>query len=88
MVFRPSNGLDASFASQVAALGITSSALFVAPLAAGLALAGTWRPTRQLTSRLAVGLSAYILIAAVTVRQGMVSTLQQFPQQGHCGHSI
>jgi hypothetical protein len=69
------------FASQVAALGITSSALFVAPLAAGLALAGTWRPTRQLTSRLAVGLfaSAYIVVAAVTVRPGMVATLQQFP---------
>jgi len=63
--------------SQIAALGISSSALLVAPLASGLALIGVWHPTREATRRLATGAlaSSYLLAAAIAVRQGMGNTM-------------
>ena len=44
--------------AQVCAVGLTVNALYGAPLAAGLALAGCWRPSRMMTRRLALGLLA------------------------------
>jgi hypothetical protein len=57
------------FAAQIAAIGITSSALFVAPLTAGLTLAGTWSPNAVATRRLALGLlaSSYVFAAAAVM---------------------
>ena len=54
------------FAAQVAALGFTSSALFAAPAAAGIALASQWVPDPTRTRRLLVGVlaSAYVFAAA------------------------
>ena len=54
------------FAAQVAALGFTSSALFAAPAAAGMALASQWVPNLARTRRLLVGVlaSAYVFAAA------------------------
>lgn len=54
------------FAAQIAALGFTSSALFVAPVAAGVTLVSAWSPSMASTRRLAVGLlaSAYVIAAA------------------------
>jgi len=54
------------FAAQVAALGFTSSALFVAPAAAGMALTSQWVPDLASTRRLLVGVlaSAYVFAAA------------------------
>jgi hypothetical protein len=54
------------FAAQVAALGFTSSALFVAPAAAGMALASAWSPNASSTRRFLIGLlaSAYVIAAA------------------------
>lgn len=56
----------ALFAAQIAAVGITSSALFVAPAAAGLALAGTWSPGVVATRRMVLGIlaSSYVFLAA------------------------
>ena len=54
------------FAAQVGALGFTSSALFAAPAAAGMALASQWMPDLAGTRRLLVGVaaSAYVFAAA------------------------
>lgn len=54
------------FATQVAALGFTSSALFVAPAAAGMALASQWVPDLASSRRLLIGVlaSAYVFAAA------------------------
>lgn len=56
----------ALFAAQIAAIGITSSALFVAPMAAGLALIGAWSPNAPSTRRLALGIlaSSYVFVTA------------------------
>jgi len=56
----------ALFAAQVAAIGITSSAIFVAPAAAGFALIGTWSPNARATRRLLLGIlaSSYVFLAA------------------------
>lgn len=53
------------FAAQVAALGFTSSALFVAPAAAGMALASAWSPDASAMRRFLIGLlaSAYVIAA-------------------------
>ena len=57
----------ALFAVQIAAIGITSSGLFVAPAAAGMALIGMWSPNAVSTRRLAFGAlaSSYLFVAAV-----------------------
>lgn len=54
------------FAAQVAALGFTSSALFVAPAAAGVALASAWSADAASTRRFLMGFlaSAYVIAAA------------------------
>lgn len=54
------------FAAQIAAIGITSSALFVAPAAAGFALISAWSPDTASTRRLAFGLlaSSYVFLTA------------------------
>lgn len=56
----------ALFAAQVTAVGFTSSALFIAPLAAGMALVSQWAPDPARTKRLLVGVSAsaYVFAAA------------------------
>lgn len=53
-------------ASQIAAIGITSTGLFVAPVAAALALAAGWRPTATASRRLIVGCCAswYVVVVA------------------------
>ncbi len=57
-------------ASQILALGMSSSALFIAPLASGLALAGCWQPNRLRTYRLLAGFAAsfYLIFVAFTLR--------------------
>jgi len=57
-------------ASQILALGMSSSALFIAPLASGLALAGCWQPNRLKTYRLLAGFAAsfYLIFVAFTLR--------------------
>lgn len=59
----------ALFAAQVAAVGFTSSALFAAPAAAGMALASQWVPDLAGTRRLLIGVSAsaYVFAAAGTM---------------------
>lgn len=56
----------ALFAAQVSAVGFTSSALFAAPLTAGVALASQWSLDLTSTRRLFVGVaaSAYVFAAA------------------------
>jgi hypothetical protein len=54
------------FGAQIAAIGITSSGLFVAPAAAGLALLSTWSPNPRSTRHLVLGIlaSSYVFLAA------------------------
>ncbi len=54
------------FAAQIAAIGITSTGLFVAPAAAWLGLVATWRPSSEATRRVLLGMlaSVYVLAAA------------------------
>ena len=73
------------FACQVAAVGLTANAVYAGPIAAGLALAGTWRPAWETTRRTALGLlaSIYSVIVGLVVRgefirQGLVSGLAAF----------
>ncbi|HJU25920.1 MAG TPA: DUF6077 domain-containing protein, partial [Rhodanobacteraceae bacterium] len=51
------------FATEIAALGVSASALFVAPAAAALGLAGGWSPNASGSRRFALGMlaSAYVL---------------------------
>jgi hypothetical protein len=60
------------FAAQVAALGLAASALFVAPAAAALGLAGGWTPGIVRSRRFLLGLlpAAYLLGAAWLVGTG------------------
>lgn len=60
------------FAAQVAALGFAASALFVAPAAAALGLAGGWTPGIARSRRFLLGLlpAAYLLGAAWLVGTG------------------
>jgi hypothetical protein len=60
-------------ATQTASLGITSTALYVAPLASVFALAGTWQPTLRSSKRFILGTlaSIYLVIAAFIIRQQM-----------------
>ncbi|MGB3656057.1 MAG: DUF6077 domain-containing protein [Rivularia sp. (in: cyanobacteria)] len=62
-------------ASQIAALGITSSALFVAPFSVILALGGSWQPTFKSTKRIILGLfsSIYLIAVGLLLRQSMIS---------------
>ncbi|WP_414623185.1 DUF6077 domain-containing protein [Calothrix sp. CCY 0018] len=62
-------------ASQIAALGITSSGLFVAPFAVTLALGGTWQATLKSTKRVVLGLlsSFYLIAVGLLLRQSMMS---------------
>jgi hypothetical protein len=57
-------------ASQIAAIGCTSSALWVAPASAALALAAAFRPSPQSLKIAAIGVlgSVYVLVQAVLVR--------------------
>lgn len=59
-------------ATQIAALGVTASALFVAPAAAALGLAGGWSPDAARSRRFVAGLlpTAYLLGAAWLVGSG------------------
>lgn len=54
------------FAAQVAALGFSSTALFVVPVAASFALFGVWTPSITATRKAIVGVSAsaYLVVAA------------------------
>jgi Family of unknown function (DUF6077) len=56
----------ALFSAQIAAIGITSSALFVAPAAAGLALVSAWSANALATRRLGLGIlaSSYVFVTA------------------------
>lgn len=60
------------FAAQVAAIGFAASAMFVAPAAAALGLAGGWSPGWVRSRRFVLGLlaSAYVLGAAWLVASG------------------
>lgn len=60
------------FAAQIAALGLAASALFVAPAAAALGLAGGWAPGIVRSRRFLLGLlpAAYLLGAAWLVGTG------------------
>jgi hypothetical protein len=60
------------FAAQVAAIGFAASAMFVAPAAAALGLAGGWSPGWARSRRFVLGLlaSAYVLAAAWFVASG------------------
>jgi hypothetical protein len=60
------------FAAQVAALGLAASALFVAPAAAALGLAGGWAPGIVRSRRFLLGMlpAAYLLGAAWLVGTG------------------
>lgn len=51
-------------AAQIAAIGITSTGLFVAPLAAGLALMGGWSATATASRRMVIGCFAswYVVV--------------------------
>lgn len=53
------------FCAQIAAIGITSSALFVAPIAAAIALASTWKPDLPSTRRLFLGILASVYVLGV-----------------------
>ena len=57
------------FAAQIAALGVSASALFVAPAAAALGLAGGWSANAASSRRFAVGMlaSAYVFGAGWTM---------------------
>lgn len=57
------------FAAQVAALGSAATALFVAPAAAALGLAGGWSANAAGSRRFALGIlaSVYVLVAAWTM---------------------
>jgi hypothetical protein len=59
--------------AQISAVGFTANALYVAPIAAGLALAGCWRPSWETTRRVGFGLLAsfYPLLLALLVKQEM-----------------
>jgi len=59
----------ALFASQIAAIGITSTGLFVAPVAVGLALLGAWSPNAVSTRRLILGVfaSSYLFVVAAAL---------------------
>lgn len=50
------------FAAQIAALGVSASALFVAPAAAALGLAGGWSANASSTRRFAAGMLASIYV--------------------------
>jgi hypothetical protein len=50
------------FAAQIAALGVSASALFVAPAAAALGLAGGWSAIASSTRRFAAGMLASIYV--------------------------
>ncbi|MEW9625045.1 DUF6077 domain-containing protein [Rhodanobacter geophilus] len=52
-------------AAQIAAIGITSSGLFVVPFAAALALSGSWSANFPSTRRLLLGLLASFYVIAV-----------------------
>lgn len=60
------------FAAQVAAIGFAASAMFVAPAAAALGLAGGWSPGFVRSRRFVLGLmaSAYLVFAAWLVATG------------------
>ncbi len=68
-------------ASQIAALGITSSALFVAPFSVILALGGTWQATFKSTKRIILGLfsSIYLIAVGLLLRQSMMSQVSLNP---------
>ena len=65
-------------AGLVAAIGLSSSALFVAPLALGVTAVGCWRPSLPATKRLALSCSAaiYPLIVALAVRAEVLDQVQ------------
>lgn len=72
------NGTLASWlllmASQIAAIGITSTGLFVAPVAAGLALAGGWLPNAKYSLRFLLGCCAswYVVVVGVLLAVAQV----------------
>ncbi|MBF0179704.1 MAG: hypothetical protein HQM03_06730 [Magnetococcales bacterium] len=53
------------FCGQIAAVGLSTSGLFLAPVAAGLGLTANWRPDWTATRRLAVGIAASLYPLAV-----------------------
>ena len=63
--------------AQIAAVGLTANGLYGAPLAAGLALAGCWHPSRSATRRIGLGALAsfYPLLLGLWVRQEMAATM-------------
>src|SRR6185437_5778018 len=75
------------FAAQVAALGVSASALFVAPAAAALGLAGGWTANATSSRRFAVGIlaSAYVFGAGwamASVTHGGQALVSSSPMPG------
>ena len=75
------------FAAQVAALGVSASALFVAPAAAALGLAGGWTANATGSRRFAVGIlaSAYVFGAGwamASVTHGGQALVSSSPMPG------
>lgn len=60
------------FLVQIAALGFSSSALVVAPLASGFVMLGSWRPTINWIklAMLGVGASVYIIVVGLVITPG------------------
>lgn len=74
-VDRPSPGTWILLAlAQVSAVGLTANALYAAPMAAGLALVASWRPSWRATRRIGVGLlaSIYPVTLAVILRATII----------------
>jgi hypothetical protein len=75
------------FAAQIAALGVSASALFVAPAAAALGLAGGWSRSGASSRRFAVGMlaSAYVFGAGwamASVTHGGQALVSSSPMPG------
>lgn len=62
------------FLGQIAAVGCSSSAIFMAPMAVGLTLVANWRMDIQITRRLFVGLSSclYLIIVGLLMKASVV----------------
>jgi len=78
-------------AAQIAALGLTATALYVAPVAAGLSLLSGAGPGRRALRATLSGLlaSAYLVIAGLTIRSTVVDSIaQQMSGAEPVGHHL
>ncbi|MBD2540503.1 DUF6077 domain-containing protein [Coleofasciculus sp. FACHB-SPT36] len=69
-------------AAQVSAVGMTSTALWIAPIVSCLSLFSAWRPTREESKVLLFGLlaSSYVVILAVLFRSKTQAVLEAVPE--------